>query len=69
MTCISFQFNDLGRAADHGVWRYFVEIPLRCENPLLALQMWRRMQKAGFELEDPLLSEVTNLAESNQQAQ
>jgi pentatricopeptide repeat protein len=49
---------------DHGVWRWFVEIPLRCGKPDVAISMWRHMQAAGFELEDPLLSEMKAVAEA-----
>lgn len=50
------------------MWRYLVEIPLRCNKPDVALQMYKRMRDAKFELEDPLLSEVRDLERTQEQA-
>ena len=58
----------MGREPDHGVWRFLVEIPLRCNKSPVALTMYRRMKAAGYELEDPLLSEIRKVEEDEEKA-
>ncbi len=52
----------MGRDNDAGVYRWMIQAYIRAEKPEAALEMYKRMQLAGFDVTGQLKTEIDELA-------